>query len=849
MKPVQNFIVSARLPESLSKLKEIAYNYWWCWNSEAKELFLRIDRKIWDDVHHNPVLLLNKLPQEKLQYLSEQSDMLSFLDYIYEKYEKYMKAQTWFDDIPDKPEGRIAYFSPEFGINESFPNYSGGLGVLAGDHLKSASDLGLPLVGVGLLYQQGYFRQRLTQSGWQNEMYHYNDFFSMPLVLMKDGEGKPIIIDVDLPYGKAFAQIWKVRVGRLDLFLLDTNIAENQNAEYRDISDQLYGGTRETRIQQEVMLGIGGMRALKALNIFPEVTHINEGHAAFALLERTRMFMEKYGLDFHSAKLITKGSSVFTTHTPVPAGNEVFRLDRIDNYFHKYYPLLGLSKEEFISIGQIEGYNEREEFSMTILGLRLTAFRNGVSKLHGEVARKMWRKLWKCFPNEEVPIQHITNGIHTSTWIAREFSELFDRYLSPRWRSETDDQSIWDKIASIPSEELWREKQRRRVRLVLFARDYLKNKQKNFIPSDQIGKINEYLDPDALTIGFARRFATYKRATLLFRDMDRLSAILTNKDNPVQVVIAGKAHPHDTAGKEVIQNIIQKVRAYNLEKHVVFLEDYDMVIARMLVKGADVWLNNPIRPMEASGTSGMKAAINGALNFSILDGWWDEAYNGKNGFAIGGREGYSDQKEQDVIESAALYDMLEQFIVPLFYNRGSLRFPEEWVTMMKETIRTIAGSFSTMRMLKEYADNYYMKALSRYWLLSNDNARNAIELKKWKEHISGHWNNIEIIDVSTKQKGEVFSEEPINVSAIVSLGGLRPEDVSVQVYYGGVDHHGAFINTQVEELQLKKSDSSYHHYEGSYICPETGKQGFTVRVLPSNKMMTDPSELYLCSWA
>lgn len=847
MKPVLNFIVSANLPRRISKLKELAYNYWWCWNSDAKELFVRTNRVLWEEVNHNPIMLLNKMTTEQLEELAEQQDYTSFLDYIYDRFEKYMESKSWYDRVGPKEERTIAYFSTEYGINESFPNYSGGLGVLSGDHLKSASDLGLPLIGVGLLYQQGYFRQRLSQHGWQTEAYHNNDFFSMPLIQMKDSHGSPITCFVELPDSKVYFHIWKLQIGKVPLYLLDTNIDENVRPEYRDITDQLYGGTRETRIQQEIVLGIGGMKALKAMNIHPDVLHINEGHAAFALLERTRQYMEKYNIDFRSAKQMTRSSSVFTTHTPVPAGNESFKIDRMDYYFASYLQKLKLSREDFLLLGQ-ESLSNEIDFSMTILGLKLTSYQNGVSKLHGVVSRKMWSNIWKCFPEDEVPIKHITNGIHTMTWVAREFSDLYDRYLSPRWRTETDEAEAWENFDSIPPEELWREKQRRRVRLVLFAREYLKKRQKAFLSPEQVNRINSYLNPDALTIGFARRFATYKRATLLFRDMERLKSLLLNPERPVQIIIAGKAHPHDTQGKEAIQSIIQRVKAAGLEKNVVFLEDYDMVIARFMVKGCDIWLNNPIRPMEASGTSGMKAAINGTLNLSILDGWWDEAFNGANGFAIGQGEEYMNHEEQDIIESGSLYDLLEQEIVPMFYNR-KVRIPEKWIAMMKNCIKTIAPTFSTARMVKDYSTMFYMPAMGNFRALEADNAKKAIEFKQWKDRMRSEWKNVEIVDYAMKEKEDYFVGKPIHVRAVVKLGSLTNEDVVVQVYYGTIDTHEELSKTSFKNLALVKAADNLYYYEGSYECPDTGKQGFTIRVLPEHEQLVNSAEMFLCKWA
>ena len=850
MKPIRNFIVTAQLPERLEKLKELAYNYWWCWNSTAKELFLRIDRKIWEEVDHNPIQLLNRMSQDQLHELSEKTDFTSFLDYIHSNFRKYMEGETWYDKISSSKDNVIAYFSMEYGINESFPNYSGGLGVLSGDHLKSASDLGLPLIGIGLLYQMGYFRQTLTQSGWQNERYIFNDFNTMPLTLLRRKNGDPYLIDVDLPRGKAYAQIWLLQIGRVPLYLIDTNISQNSDTEYRDITDQLYGGTRDTRIMQEIFLGIGGVKLMKMLDINPSVFHINEGHAAFALMERSRNYMEKYGIDFVSAKQITKASSVFTTHTPVPAGNEVFSTGRMDGYFTNYYQSLGISREEFYALGQERGFDNNAGFSLTILGLKLTSYHNGVSKLHGAVARKMWQNIWKCFPEDEVPIGAVTNGIHTETWVARELSELYDRYLGPAWRTETDNLNVWKGIENIPNEELWREKQRRRVRLVLFAREHLKKNRMNLLMPEQINKINEFLDPDALTIGFARRFATYKRALLLFSDMQRLQKVLTELEKPVQVVIAGKAHPHDTQGKEVIQAIIHKVREYDLEKHVVFLEDYDMIIARFMLKGCDVWLNNPIRPLEASGTSGMKAGLNGTLNFSILDGWWDEAYNGFNGFAIGHGEEYTNQQDQDLIEASSLYDVLEQLVVPIFYSRaGSNKVPDKWISYMKNSIKSVACEYSTNRMVKDYARQYYFPAVDYYKLMIKDDASNAVMLNKWKQKIRNEWAYVQIVEADLKKNGEPHVGKPVLVKATIALGNLKPEDVIVQVYYGTVDSRNELINTKSEELILQNSDGNLHFYEGVYKCPDNGNQGFTVRVLPKHHLLVNSAELYLCAWA
>jgi len=503
-----------------------------------------------------------------------------------------------------------------------------------------------------------------------------------------------------------------------------------------------------------------------------------------------------------------------------------------------------------MSLGQIGDFNNDEPFSMTVLGLKLTTYHNGVSKLHGEVARNMWKGIWKCFPQEEVPIKHVTNGVHTLTWVARELAELYDRYISPRWKLDGDNQELWNQIEMIPSEELWREKQRRRVRLVLFARDYMQKRQRTFLGPEEANKINEYLDPDAFTIGFARRFATYKRALLLFKDMDRLAKMVNNPERPLQIIIAGKAHPHDTAGKEVIQGIIQRLRQYNLEKKIVFLEDYDMVIARYMVKGCDVWLNTPIRPMEASGTSGMKAALNGTLNFSILDGWWDEAYNGQNGFAIGSGEEYANHEEQEIIEAGELYDTLEKTIIPMFYDRKSAsRIPEKWVSYMKNSIITIAGQFSTHRMLKDYSNQFYVNAVNNYHKLSEKNAGDAAKFQEWKEYIRTNWHQIEIMDSEVNLDAETYSGKPIQVSTKVKLGNIDPNDVIVEVLFGSINNRNELTNTDSKVLDLASCENNICQYKGEYTYSETGKQGFTIRVLPRHNLMAYPSELYLCAWA
>jgi starch phosphorylase len=850
MKPLKSYIVKAKIPQELKKLEKIARNYWWCWDSDAKDLFYSISPTIWKKVNHNPIELINKVGTEKLTELSRDKNFLNTLDFVYYKLDKYLNNISWHSQNYQEQKNVIAYFSTEYGINESFPNYSGGLGVLSGDHLKSASDLGIPLVGVGLLYQEGYFRQRLLPNGWQSELYKFNNFNSMPLELLKDNNGNTLKVNVDILGTPLFAQIWKAQIGRVALYLLDTNIPDNPNQEQKEVTFRLYGGTRETRIQQEILLGIGGMRALSLLGYNPYCLHINEGHAAFALLERTKEMMLKHSLNFWAAKEIVKSSSVFTTHTPVPAGNEAFKIDRISEYFKSYWKELGLSREEFIRLGQQEHFNEVEDFSMTVLGLKLSSYHNGVSALHGVVSRRMWQNVWRGFPIEEVPIGSITNGIHTYTWVARELAELFDKYLGENWRNSADDKKVWDLIRNIPNEELWREKQKRKHELITFSRNYLKEKKKSYISKAELSNIDSFLSTDALTIGFARRFATYKRATLIFQDMDRLKKILCNNEHPVQMIIAGKAHPHDVQGKEVIQQIIQKVKAYGLENKVVFLEDYDMQIGRLLVKGCDVWLNNPIRPLEASGTSGMKAGLNGTLNFSVLDGWWDESFNGTNGFAIGEGEEYDNPDEGWQIEANQTYDMLENSIVKTFYSRQR-NIPIEWITMMKESIRTIAPEYSTSRMLKDYYNKYYSKAVARFETMDSNNAENTRQFRAWKDRLLSEWGKVKIVEVqsSLDSSSIIDIEEELEVVVKAHLAGLTKDDVDIQVVFGKLNHKSEITNYTKLNLEWWYQENENEVFKLKFKSKVTGRHGLTIRIVPKHRLLELPQEIYLVNWA
>lgn len=831
MKPVTTYVVAPTIPDKLLPLKELAYNAWWCWQADAVDIFRRLDPDRWEAVHHNPVALLGQLPMERLASMAERPEYVAAVRDLHNRFRAYMDGRGWFSPQDHGPASWIAYFCAEFGIHESFSCYSGGLGVLAGDHLKSASDIGLPLVGVGLLYHEGYFRQYLTQNGWQNERYTDVDFHSQALTLMRRPDGTPLHVTVDFPLGPCHAHIWRMNVGRVPLYLLDTNVPENTNEVLRTITARLYGGTVDTRIMQEMLLGIGGMRALALLGIDPAVCHINEGHAAFSMLERARGVRERLGLSLREAWEMVRAGSVFTTHTPVPAGNEIFHGDLMQTYFAGYAAELGLTWDDFMAFGTEPGSQADDGFSMTILGLRGSSHRNGVSILHGEVARTMWHGVWPDVDQHEVPIGAVTNGVHTATWVAADIAALYDRYLAPAWRTTPDDPSVWDGVEAIPAMELWRAHERRRELLVLGAREHILHKHQDSLTHEQRSQIHDYLDPDILTIGFARRFASYKRADLLLRDTDRLEALVRNTKQPVQFILAGKAHPRDIEGKELLQRVLQRTRQHGLEHRIVFLEDYDMATARLMVRGCDVWLNTPRRPYEASGTSGMKSVLNGGLHCSILDGWWAEAYDGTNGFAIGRGE-VLDTDQQDSADSETLYDMLEHAIVPMFYDRPQGRLPLRWIAMMKRSIRCHAWRFSAQRMVRDYAEGSYLPAMRSWQRMEQHGGQAARELVAFTDRIGEAWPSVRVGGITLHGAADAHVGKRIHISADVYLAPLRTDDVVVQAIHGRVGASGYLVSPAVTELTPSRTDAGAVVYEGVWTCEETGAQGCTVRVVP-----------------
>lgn len=706
------------MPERITRLVEIAYNLWWTWHPEAQELFQRIDARLWEDVYHNPVLFLREVRQSSLDQAANDPEFIRAYHNILTSFDEYQVFdQTWFKQTyPDKLNKPIAYFSAEFGLHESLPIYSGGLGVLSGDHTKEASDLGLPFIGIGFLYPQGYFKQVITPNGDQEAIYVKVRFAEVPARPAFTADGKEVVVAVslpargDLPDRQVHAKVYQIQVGNVPLYLMDTDIHPNA-LEDRELSARLYGGDEEMRLAQEKVLGVGGVRALRAMGIEPAVFHMNEGHSAFMVLERARELVAQ-GMTFAEAAKIVRKTSVFTTHTPVPAGHDAFPFHMMDRYFPQWHEALKLSREEFLNLArQDQGWGPT--FSMTVLALKMSDRHNGVSKLHGEVSRKMWSWLWPNKSVDDVPITYVTNGIHTETWLAPELKALFDQYLGKDWVLHIDDQTMWKQVNQIPDEVLWDVMNQLRARLVSFVRLRTRNRliRLRMHPND-IHATMDLLNPKALTIGFARRFATYKRATLLFHDTERLKRIVYGGGTrPVQFVFAGKAHPRDEPGKNFIREVYHRSHEAGLAGHLIFIEDYDMNVARQMVAGVDVWQNTPRRPLEASGTSGQKAGLNGSPNFSILDGWWAEGYNGKNGWAIGSDAEYDSEEARNHADAISLYEILENEIVPAFYDRDAKGVPHKWAKLVKESISTVAPQFSMTRMIKDYTNNLYIPGM------------------------------------------------------------------------------------------------------------------------------------------
>lgn len=825
--PVKEFVVRPALPSALSRLPELAYNLIWSWDHDLRGLFRRLDPALWR-ASHNPVLMLNQLSQSVLDKAAADPRYVSLYKRACEQFDAYIKKDTGsvFGEL-------IAYFSMEYGLVDCMPIYSGGLGVLSGDHMKAVSDAGIPLVGIGLLYQKGYLQQALNPDGWQIERTPVNDFFNFPVLPVLDQKGEEVRISVQLPSGIVWIKVWLVQVGRISLFLLDTNIPENTSQEHRDITDQLYGGDQHTRIRQEIVLGIGGLRALKAMGYAPTAYHMNEGHSAFLALERIRDLMKSHGMSFEEAHEASRINNIFTTHTSVPAGIDLFDSGVLWEYFREYCAEADISPVQFFSLGRNNGQDASERFSMAITAMKTSSYRNAVSRLHAEVSQEMWHFLWPNLPVWEVPIASITNGVHLPSFLNGDLAMLYDTYLQPDWRDRYQDARIWEQVSEIPDDELWQSHRKRKRQLVTFIRERLvSSAYKRKASTFEIRRFETIFDPDVFTIGFARRFATYKRATLLFRDVERLKKLVKNTDRPVQIVIAGKAHPKDVPGKTFIREIAQLARDPEIGARLVFIEDYSIEVAKQLVQGVDIWLNNPRRGEEACGTSGMKAAINGVLNLSILDGWFDEAYETSGGWAIGDREPYAE--EQDEIHSTAIYSLLENEILPMYYQASGENSSKEWMARVKQCLRAISPQFNAQRMINEYMRMLYQPAHDSWQNVSADDFAAARERTQWTRRVESSWEQVRIVD-SGKDLADTFvSGQPMAMRSIVNLAGLLPTDVRVEAVVGRVGTSGHLEETEVVQLRPDGQVQSGSVFSREFVPQQTGRLGFTVRVSPNH---------------
>jgi starch phosphorylase len=838
-----------RIPEELGRLTELAGNLWWSWHGDAQAVFRDIDPDLWERVTHNPVKLLREVRQDKLDAAAADAPFVARYQAVLDRFDAYMHpAETWFSrTFPDLAGRTIAYFSAEFGLHEALPIYSGGLGVLSGDHCKTASDLGLPFVAVGFLYPQGYFTQYINPEGWQEARYSKLSFSEVPATPAVGKDGKEVLVKCDLPGREVYAKVWKIQVGRIPLYLMDTDVPQNQPGD-RELSARLYGGDQNLRISQEFVLGIGGVRAVRALGLEPAVWHMNEGHSAFLGLERARNYVQEQGLSFAEAQEVVRASSVFTTHTPVPAGHDVFNWDLMDRFFSHYWPQLGLQREQFLELARHD-QAWGPGFSMTVLALRMAGRTNGVAALHGEVSREMWQWLWPHTPVDEVPIGHVTNGVHLETWLGPDMAALLDAHLAAGWRERLDEPSVLDGITAIPDEAFWHAHRAAKRSLIEFVRRRARNRAIRQGESPAVLDLIEgVFDEDSFTIGFARRFATYKRATLIFHDMQRFDRLLNNPLGPAQIMFSGKAHPADDAGKTYIQHIARVAQMPEYWDKVGFIEDYDMNVARYLVQGVDLWLNSPRRPREASGTSGQKAAMNGVPNLSVLDGWWVEGYHGNNGWVIGEEREYRDYEVQDDADALSLYRALEHDIIPLYFDRGEDGVPHGWVAVAKEAMRSSLWAFSFRRMLAEYCQQLYGPSAHSSAHFTVDKFAVARELAAWKQQVRAQWEAVEAV-AHGPNESQLTIGEAAPVSANVYLGALRPEHVLVEIVYGE-DRGEAMAQPAGVAMSLAESQANgLHFYRGDFEPNHTGALIYGVRVLPYHPAMLNKHELGLALWA
>ncbi len=858
MPRIQTFNVAPNIPAALAPLRALAYDLSWTWLPEAERLFRRVDATLWQEVNGNPVALLGRVSQDTLERLATDDSFLRQMERVVATFAEDADRQTWYQRraVPGTaapvPEGTlIAYFCAEFGLTEALPIYSGGLGVLAGDHLKSAAAVGLPLVGVGLAYQEGYFHQYLNVDGWQQEAPYDNDFQMLAMQRARRPDGHEASVDIAIEGRVVRVRIWEVKVGQTRLFLLDTNVAQN-HPDDRNITYRLYGGDRDYRCKQEIVLGIGGFYALQALGLNPTVYHMNEGHSAFMGLARIADLRRRHDLTFAEAREALTASNVFTTHTPVPAGFDIFSKAQLDRFLPRIHDELGVDRQTFYRLGTHENDpNVDRGFNMAYLALRCSGGVNGVSQLHGHVSRDMWKRLWPGAEPHEVPIAGITNGIHHLTWVGEEMRDLLDRYLGDRWRLDPVAPGAFSSVDKIPDAELWRTHERARERLVTFVRSRAKTQARRLkLPPQDVDALSEVLDPRALTIGFARRFATYKRANLLLSDPKRLKDLLLNEDRQIQFVFAGKAHPQDTPAKEIIQRLIHFAKDPAIRRRIVFVEEYDMGVARKLVQGVDVWLNNPRRPKEASGTSGMKVVPNAGLNLSVLDGWWAEAWDGDNGWAIGHGETYEDPEVGDAIEARELLEILENQVIPEFYARGPDHLPHRWISRVKRSMVTLSGVFNTDRMVREYAERLYFPAARDGVRMAADGWQEARSVAAETRRLELGWADAKIGEVKIGAPHDLVLGQAVDIDVEVTLGKVEPRDVIVEAVGGLVDGSRHIIEGEVSifERMGDGSTAGTHRYRGQWLPKAAGHSGCLIRMRPRLSREAPARELPIKFW-
>ncbi|MDA0857968.1 MAG: alpha-glucan family phosphorylase [Verrucomicrobia bacterium] len=851
--PIQVSVVP-RVPEGLESLRNIAFNLWWSWNYDALELFCELDAELWETCGHSPIKMLRLVKQNRLEAAAKDKGYRERVEKVHDRLEAYLhRKETWFTrNLPKekKDSPLVAYFSAEFGFHESLPNYSGGLGILAGDHCKSASDLGLPFVAVGLLYRFGYFSQKINRDGWQEASAIDNVFQDLPIREALASDGKtPVVVELAMPGRAVRAKAWEVRIGLTRLILMDTDLTENA-PEDRRITYQLYGGDHEMRIQQEIVLGIGGVRALAAMGLQPSVFHMNEGHAAFLGLERIHRLVKEAKLSFVEALQSVAASSVFTTHTPVPAGNDAFSPKLMEKYFGSYVAECQIGFQDLLKLGRPWEYNEDEPFSMTILALRISRQANGVSAIHGKVSRGMWQSVWPGVPKTEIPIRHVTNGIHTFTWMAPEIRALLEKAGGVMTEEDLAKAEEWKKRVAFKDKEYWTTHQKMKLRLLQFVRANVRTQRlRNGARPAEIRETDQMLDPKALTIGFARRFATYKRAALLFRDLDKLAQIVNDPARPVQFLFAGKSHPADEGGKKLIQQIVQISQLPQFKDRIVFVENYDFNVARHLYHGCDVWLNNPTRPLEASGTSGEKVITSGCLNFSVRDGWWDEAFDGTNGWAIGDDTFRLEPEVQDEFDSFSIYEILKHEIVPLYYDQDGDGVPKRWIERVRRSLLTIGPVYNTSRMVADYAGEFYRRAAEKGRMFAESGWKKSKELAVWKDKVRLAWGKVRANAVTWNGSIRTTMNvgDTVPVTANVFLGDLQAEEVAVEAYLKAVEPGGTSKVVRLEPQGEVKD--GWQGYGGRVSVEDSGNFKFNVRIRPSHPSLTQAHELRLIAWA